>query len=105
MTVTVPHNITVEEAIVMIDRSLTEIFDTPGSVELVERLRRWDGPQLDFALTARVGFISLPIEGQVQIDEEAVTVHCVLPQLARTFLGEEKIRAGVEDKVRRILNQ
>jgi hypothetical protein len=104
MTVTVPHNTTVEEAIVIIDRSVTEIFDTGGSVELVERLRRWEGPLMDFALTARVGFISLPIEGRVEIDESAVTVYCALPQLAKTFLGEEKIRAGVEDKIRRILS-
>lgn len=103
MKVTVPHNTTIEEAIVIIDRSVTEIFDTGGSVEMIERLRRWEGPLMDFALTARVGFISLPIEGQVVIDEVAVTIHCELPQLAKTFLGEEKIRAGVEQKVRGIL--
>jgi hypothetical protein len=103
MKVTVPHNTTIEEAIVIIDRSVTEIFDTGGSVEVIERLRRWEGPLMDFALTARVGFISLPIEGQVVIDETAVTIHCELPQMAKTFLGEEKIRAGVEQKVRGIL--
>jgi hypothetical protein len=103
MKVTVPHNTTIEEAIVIIDRSVTEIFDTGGSVEMIERLRRWEGPLMDFALTARIGFISLPIEGQVMIDEVAVTIQCELPQMARTFLGEEKIRAGVEQKVRGIL--
>lgn len=104
MTVSVPHNTTVEEAIVIIDRSVTEIFEVGGSVELIERARRWEGPLMDFALTARVGFISLPIEGRVLIDEITVTIVCELPPLARTFLGEEKIRAGVEDKVRRILS-
>ena len=103
MKVSVPHNTTVEEAIVIIDRSVTEIFEVGGSVELIERLRRWEGPLMDFALTARIGFISLPIEGQVMIDEVAVTIQCELPQMARTFLGEEKIRAGVEQKVRGIL--
>ena len=103
MKVTVPHNTTIEEAIVIIDRSVTEIFDTGGSVEMIERLRRWEGPLMDFALTARIGFISLPIEGQIMIDEVAVTIQCELPQMARTFLGEEKIRAGVEQKVRGIL--
>jgi hypothetical protein len=103
MKVSVPHNTTVEEAIVIIDRSVTEIFEVGGSVELIERLRRWEGPLMDFALTARVGFISLPIEGRVEIDDITITVHCELPQLAKTFLGEEKIRAGVEEKVRKIL--
>jgi hypothetical protein len=105
MTVSVPHNTTTEEAIAIIDRSVTEIFSGQGSLELTERMRRWDGPLMDFALTASVGFISLPIEGRVIIDEILVTVHCVLPPIARTFIGEENIRVSVEQKVREILRR
>ena len=50
---------------------------------------------MDFSLTARLGFISLPISGMVVIDDTNVTVHCELPPLVKTFVGEDKIRASV----------
>jgi hypothetical protein len=106
MKVTIPHRTTLEEAIVIVDRSANDLFDGAGggSVELVDRKRGWDGPLMDFSLTARVGFISLPISGVVVVDEINVTVHCELPALVKTFVGEEKIRASVERKVRGMLN-
>jgi hypothetical protein len=103
--VIVPHCTTVEEAIVLVDRSADHLFEGTGggSVELVERKTNWNGPLMDFSLTARVGFISLPISGMVIVDEVNVTVHCELPALVKTFVGEDKIRAGIERKVRGML--
>lgn len=105
MKVIVPHRTTVEEAIVIVDRSADDLFEGAGggSVELVDRRKGWNGPLMDFSLTARVGFISLPISGNVVVDEINVTVHCELPALVKTFVGEDKIRAGVERKVRGML--
>jgi hypothetical protein len=103
--VIVPHYTTVEEAIVIVNRSANDLFEgaAGGAVELVERKTGWKGPLMDFSVTARVGFISLPISGIVVIDEVNVTVQCELPALVKTFVGEDKIRAGVERKVRGIL--
>lgn len=105
MIVIVPHYTTVEEAILIVDRSANDLFAgaAGGTVELVDRRQSWNGPLMDFSLTARVGFISLPISGNVAIDEINVTVRCELPALVKTFVGEEKIRAGVERKVRGML--
>jgi hypothetical protein len=106
MKVTIPHRTTVEAAIVIVDRSANDLFEgaAGGAVELVDRKRGWDGPLMDFSMTARVGFISLPISGIVVVDEINVTVHCELPTLVKTFIGEDKIRASVERKVRGMLN-
>jgi len=103
--VIVPHYTTVEEAIVIVDRSADDLFQGAGggAVELLERKRGWKGPSMDFSLIARLGFISLPIAGIVVIDEVNVTVHCELPALVKTFVGEDKIRASVERKVRGML--
>jgi hypothetical protein len=103
--VIVPHYTTVEEAIVIVDRSADDLFAGAGggAVELVERKKGWKGPLMDFSLIARLGFISLPIAGIVVIDEVNVTIHCELPTLVKTFVGEDKIRAGVERKVRGML--
>jgi hypothetical protein len=101
----VPHRTTVEEAIAIVDRSADGLFEfaVGGSVELVERKRGWNGPLMDFSLIARAGFISLPIAGSVIVDEVNVTLNCELPALVKTFVGEEKIRAGIEGRVRGML--
>jgi hypothetical protein len=103
--VIVPHYTTVEEAIVIVDRSADDLFDGAGggSVELADRKKNWNGPLMGFSLTARVGFISLPISGMVVVDETNVTVHCELPTLVKTFVGEDRIRSSVERKVRGML--
>lgn len=103
MKVTVPHNLTIEEAIVILDRSITEIFASGNSVDLIERKRIWQGPQMEFALTAKVGFVQLPVAGKVLIDETTVTVNCELPPLIKTFVGEANLQASVDKKLRAIL--
>ena len=105
MKVVVQHGKTLDEAIEIVDRSADHLFDyaSGGAVELTDRKKGWDGPKMDFSLIARVGFVSLPIAGVVLIDEVTVTVDCELPQLVKMFVGEDKIRAGVEKKVRGML--
>jgi len=105
VTVVVPHNTTVEDAIGKVDRSANHLFEGAGDgfVELVDRKQSWNGPSMDFSLTARVGFISLPISGMVVIDEINVTLQCELPALAKNFLGEEKIHADLDRRVRAML--
>jgi hypothetical protein len=100
--VIVPHYTTVEEAIVIVDRSANALFDGAGgqSVELIDRKKGWNGPLMDFSLTARVGYVSLPISGMVVVDEVNVTVDCELPTLVKLFVGEDAIRADVWRKVR-----
>ncbi|HWF08154.1 MAG TPA: hypothetical protein VG297_06810 [Bryobacteraceae bacterium] len=107
MKVTVPHNTTVEEAIQIVDRSADGLFAgvVGGAVELADRKQQWNGPRMGFSLTARLGFIELPISGTVVIDDLNVTVNCDLPPLVTTFVGEDKIRAGVERKVRGMLQR
>jgi hypothetical protein len=105
MTVIVPHCTTVEEAIGIVDRSANDLFEGAGGelVELVDRKNDWTGPRMNFSLTARAGFISLPISGMIVVDETNVTIHCELPAAVKQFVGEDKISASIERKVRRML--
>ncbi len=105
MKVVVHHGKTQAEAIDIVDRSADHLFDyaSGGSVELTDRKKDWNGPKMDFSLMARLGFIALPVAGVVFVDEVTITVECDLPPLVRTFVGEEKIQAGVEKKVRGML--
>jgi hypothetical protein len=107
MTVTVPHRTTVEAAIGIVDRSAYDLFDGVGGgqVEMVDRKKDWKGPRMDFSLTARAGFISVPIAGMVVVDDVNVTVYCELPELVKTYVGEDKVRGGIERKMRGILSR
>jgi len=107
MKVVVPHDKTVNEAIQIVDRSADHLFDyaSGGVVELTDRKKGWEGPRMDFSLIARLGFVALPIAGVVLIDEISVTVDCELPPLVKMFVGEDKIRDGVEKKVRDLLEK
>jgi hypothetical protein len=107
LKVIVPHNTTVEEAIQIVDRSADGLFAGigGGAVELADRKQEWNGPRMGFSLTARLGFIALPISGAVIVDEVNVTINCELPPVIKTFVGEDKIRAGVERKVRAMLQK
>jgi hypothetical protein len=105
LTIIVPHHTTTEKAIGMVDRSANDLFEIPGAsiVQLVDRKKSWKGPVMDFSLTAQLGFISVPISGTATVDDVNVTVQCELPKLVSQFIGEDKVRAGVEQKVRGML--
>jgi hypothetical protein len=107
MTIVIPHGTTTENAIAIVDRSADSIFDSTAGphVQLVGKTRSWSGPAMDFGLTARVGFISVPISGTILVDATNITVNCQLPALVNQFIGEEKIRAGLEHSVRAMLTQ
>ncbi len=104
MTVIVPHNTTKEKAIGTVDKAASDLFSgSTKPVILTDQKRTWNGPRMDFSLTGKLGFISVPLSGSVLVDEKNVTVDVELPAMAKNFIGEEKIRAGVEEKLRGLL--
>lgn len=104
MKVVVAHNTTQEKAIARLDKSSMDLFDFgEKAVALVDQKRSWTGPRMDFSFVAKAGFISLPLSGNVLVDDVNVTIEMELPRLAKTFVGEDKIRASVEQKARGVL--
>jgi hypothetical protein len=105
MTIIIPHGKTAEEAMAIVDRSANTLFESTAGphVQLTDKTRSWNGPTMNFGLTARLGFIAVPISGTIVVDAINVTVNCVLPALVNQFIGEEKIRAGLDRRVRAML--
>jgi hypothetical protein len=105
MTVIVPHHKTKDEAIRLVDSRADHLFEIPGggAIQLTDQKKSWNGSTMDFSLTGRMGFIAVPITGTVVVDDTNVTVNIDLPAMASGFLGEDKIRAGVEGSVRGML--
>lgn len=102
MTVTVVHGKTKEEAINIVDGSIEKLIAGIGgdSLEIGNLKKTWDGPKMDFSVIARLGFISIPISGAALVDPANLMIDLVLPAMAYNFIGEDKIRRGVEAKFR-----
>ena len=105
MTVTIPHHKTKEEAIQVIDSHADELFEIPGptTIQITEPKKTWNGSTMDFIVTAKAGFISLPIGGSVVVDDTNITINIDIPPLVSKFLNEDSLRAGIETKARGIL--
>jgi len=105
MTIIIPHGTTAEKAIAIVDDSANTLFESTAGphVQLTDKTRSWNGPTMDFSVTARVGFIAVPISGTIVVDATNVTVNCQLPALVNQFIGEEKVRAGLDRRVRAML--
>ena len=58
---------------------------------------------MSFSLTGKMGFISVPLAGTVAVDDANVTVECDLPPMLKNFLGEAKISAGIQSKMKEIV--
>lgn len=105
MTIIVPHRTTAAKAIETIDHSWNRLFEGMGgsAVQLTDQVKQWTGQVMTFSLNARVGFISVPLSGTVAVDDTNITVECELPAIVKQFIGEEKIRGGIEKHVRGLL--
>ncbi len=100
MTIIIAHNTTPEKAIEAIDRSLTRLFE---GMQVTVQKKQWNGRTMEFAITTKLGFISLPVSGTIVVDDVNVTVYCELPGAVKKFIGEDKVRAGVEKRIRGLL--
>jgi hypothetical protein len=100
MTVIVPHKKTRQQAIQVVDGAITQLYSASVmGVEIIDPIKKWDASTMIFSLTGRVGFIEVPLSGTVAVDDQNVTIVCDLPAILKNFVGEDKIRAGVEEKV------
>jgi hypothetical protein len=105
MRITVTHNKGLQGAKKLVDDSATELFKgTPGTpVQIVDQQRRWEGDTMHYSFTGKMGFFSAPIRGWIQVTEKDVTIECELPDLLKKFMPEEKLKAGIESRVRGLL--
>jgi hypothetical protein len=105
MTLIIPHHKTEQEAIKIIDRGANDLFAgvAAGAVEIVDQKKEWNGSTMTFSFTGRLGFISVPLSGTILVDDRNVTVKCELPAMVKNFIGEDKVGADIEGKIRRLV--
>ncbi len=98
MRVTVSHNRPKAEAMEAVNRSFDDLFRGIGMVPLriTNEKRSWQGSTLVFSFTARVGLLSAPIQGSVEVKDQEIAVEVDFGWLGRFFPAKqtENVLAG-----------
>src|SRR3569833_4130472 len=76
MRVTISHNRRKEEIVQSLDRSFDDLFKGFGtvSIQIVNLSRKWTGSRMDFSFGAKLGIVTTPIKGFVDVTDKDVTV-------------------------------
>ena len=104
MRITVSHTKSKEEVIRAVDHSLDDLFRGIGMIPLqfVEERRSWQGSTLSFSLSAKMGAVSTPIKGTIEVTDRNLTIDADLGLLERLIPGTA-VREGIGDRVRKLL--
>jgi hypothetical protein len=103
MKIVVPHNKPKEEVIQKIDRSIDDLLQQSLPVQLTVQQRGWQGSTLKFSLDAKMGFLSTPVKGTVDVTDTDITIDADLGMF-ESFVPVEKAREVVSSRIRGLLN-
>jgi hypothetical protein len=105
MRVDVAHQLGKDAAIPVMDRCLDHLLGGVGgsNIEILDKKKTWNGCNMRFSFTGKMGYISVPLAGTIDVNDANVVVDMDLPPMVKTFVGEEKIRRLVETNVREML--
>lgn len=104
MRVTVSHNKPKDEVMRSVDRSLDDLFRGMAGIPLqfVDEKRNWQGSTLTFSVSAKMGIISAPIAGTVDVTDRDITIDVDLGLLER-FIPGPKARDALTNGIRGLL--
>ncbi|MGC1904329.1 MAG: hypothetical protein WA715_10965 [Candidatus Acidiferrum sp.] len=104
MRITIAHNKRKQEVVDSIDRGFDDVFRMEGlPLKIVLEQKNWQGSTMTFALTAKMGFMSSPISGTIDVTDRDVTIDANLGMFER-FVSEEKVREVLGTKFKGLLN-
>ncbi|MDP9171724.1 MAG: polyhydroxyalkanoic acid system family protein [Acidobacteriota bacterium] len=105
MTIIVPHHKSKKEVIGIIDKGADELFASAGGggVQIVDQQKVWNESIMSFSFKGRMGFVSVPLSGTVDVDDQNVTINCDLPPMLKNFIGEAKVQSAVSQKVKGLI--
>ena len=88
-----------------VDRSFDDLFRGVGNIplQIVNEQRSWHGSTLTFSFNAKMGLLSSPIKGFVEVTDKDITVDADLGLLEK-ILPVSKARSSLEGKIKALLN-
>jgi hypothetical protein len=104
MRITIAHNKSKEQVIQAVDCAIEDAFRglAVGPVTISDQKKTWTGSTMTFSMTARMGFLTNPIRGTVEVRDQDVTIDADLGIFSR-LIPESKIRTSMESRVRGLL--
>ena len=104
MRITVSHTRSKEEVIRSVDRSFDDLFRDIGIIPLqfVEERRSWQGSTLTFSISAKMGIVSTPIKGTIEVTDRDLTIDAGFGLLER-LIPATKARESIRNQLRRLL--
>jgi len=102
MRITVSHNRTQQEVVDSINRSFDELFSAGLPVKVAVQQKEWQGSTLNFALTAKMGMLSTPIKGTVEVTDHDLTVDADLGML-NNFISEKSAQDMIGTRIKGLL--
>ena len=105
MRIIIPNTKSVDETKRIVERSTEDLFRSAagGIVQITDVQKTWAGNTMTFVFKAGVAFFSTPIEGTAAVTEKEVTIDVMIPEAFRRFVAEDKLKAGIETRVRGLL--
>lgn len=105
MRVIIPNKKSVEETKGIVERSTEDLFRSAagGIVQITGIQKTWSGDTMSFSFNAGVAFLSTPISGTVAVTAKEVTIDVVIPEPLRRFIAEDKLKSGIETRIRGLL--
>ena len=104
MRITVSHNKPKEEVMRAVDRSFDDLFRGVGSIPLkiVNEQRSWQGSRLNFSFDAKMGLLSSPIKGFVDVTDRDITIDADLGLLEK-LLPLKSASTAIESRIKGLL--
>jgi hypothetical protein len=104
MRITIAHKKPKQEVVDSIDRGFDDVFKMEGlPIKLVLEQKNWQDSTMTFALSAKMGFMSSPIKGTIDVTDRDVTIDADLGMFER-FVSEDKVRGALATKFKGLLN-
>lgn len=88
-----------------VDRSFDELFRGISviPIQFVDQRRSWQGATLTFSLSAKMGFVSTPMKGTIEVTDRDITIDADLGLMER-LIPASKARDSIASRVRGLLS-
>jgi hypothetical protein len=104
MRISVSHGRTKQEVIESVDRGFDKLFQDAAAlpVKLAVEQRSWQGSTMTFKINAKMGIISTPIKGTIEVTDTDVIVDADLGMLNR-FVDEKSAQNLLGNRIKGLL--
>ncbi|MBV8832462.1 MAG: polyhydroxyalkanoic acid system family protein [Acidobacteriaceae bacterium] len=87
-----------------VDRSFDDLFRGISIVpiQFVNERKSWQGSTLTFSISARMGFISTPMSGTIEVTDRDITIDADLGLFER-LIPSTKARESITSRIRGLL--